>query len=230
MRVADTLFVIPARGGSKGIPRKNILPLAGKPLVLYSVDLARELTDDAHVVLSTDSPEIADTVRASGLAVDYMRPAELATDTAGTREVILDAMRYADGCGVGYNKICLLQPTSPLRNADDVVRCIELYRPELDMVATVTEADANPYYNCFETDPTSGFLRIAKGDGCLVRRQDAPKAWMLNGAVYIINPESIREMPIGCMMRRLPVEMPKERSVDIDTPLDLRLAEILLKS
>ncbi len=230
MHYSRTLFVIPARGGSKGIPRKNLVELAGKPLVLYSVDVARQLTDDSHIILSTDSEEIADTVHRSGLAVDYMRPAEFATDTAGSREVILDAMRYADSRGIDYDNVCLLQPTSPLRTADDVARCIDLYRPDLDMVATVTEADANPYYNCFEADPKNGFLRIAKGDGCLARRQDAPRAWMLNGAVYVINPDSIRRMPIGKMMRRMPVEMPKERSVDIDSPLDLLLAELLLKS
>ncbi len=223
-----TLFVIPARGGSKGLPRKNILPLAGKPLVMYAVDVARELAPDSMIILSTDSEDIADTVRGYGLPVPYMRPAELATDTAGSREVVLDAMRYADGQGIAYDNVCLLQPTSPLRTADDVRRCINLYRPDLDMVTTVKEVSANPYFNCFETDPESGCLRIAKGDGCLERRQDAPKAWELNGAVYVINPASIRAMPFGRMMRRMPVEMPVERSVDIDSRLDWIIAEHLL--
>ena len=150
--ITDTLVIIPARGGSKGIPGKNIRPLAGKPLILYTVDLARQLFPDTHIILSTDSEQIAITARTAGLPVNYMRPPELATDNAPTRDALLHAMDWADTHGIPYKKICLLQPTSPLRTADDILRCIDRYTPDIDMVTTVRPAATNPYYNCYETD------------------------------------------------------------------------------
>ena len=230
MKSTDTLYIIPARGGSKGIPGKNIKPLAGKPLLLYSIDVARELAPDSHIILSTDSQEIADTARSYGLPVDYMRPPELASDTSGSREVVIDAMDYADAHGIKYNNVCLLQPTSPLRTADDVRTALTLYRNDVHMVVSVCEVVANPYYNCFETDSESGFLHISKGDGNLTRRQDAPPAWEFNGAVYIINPEAIRSLTFAEMDRRLPMVMPRERSVDIDSMLDWTIAETILSN
>lgn len=224
------LYIIPARGGSKGIPRKNVRPLAGKPLIAYSIDVARELCDDpARIILSTDDGAIADTARALGLPVDYMRPASLATDTAGSREVMLDAMDWADSRGTRYDCVVLLQPTSPLRTADDVRAALRLYSPEVDMVVSVEPAACNPYYNCFETD-SEGFLHISKGDGLLTRRQDAPPAWTYNGAVYVINPESLRAMPMGAFGRRVPSPMPSERSLDLDTPRDWVVAETLMST
>lgn len=228
MKSTDTLYIIPARGGSKGIPGKNIRPLAGKPLLLYSIEVARELAPDSHILLSTDSEEIAEVGRKAGLTVDYMRPDSFATDTAGSREVIIDAMDYADSAGIRYCNVCLLQPTSPLRTPDDIRGALALYRPELDMVVSVCEVAANPYYNCFEPDPATGYLHISKGEGKFVRRQDAPPAWEFNGAVYIINPEAIRAKKFSEMDRRLPYPMPRERSVDIDTLLDWTLAETIL--
>lgn len=223
------LYIIPARGGSKGIPHKNIKPLAGKPLIVYSIEAARAAgAPDSHILLSTDDPEIAEVARAAGLPVPFMRPAELATDTSGSREVILDAMDRADAAGLDYDCVVLLQPTSPLRTSDDIIRALEHYSPEVDMVVTVKEASSNPYYNCFETDPSTGCLHISKGDGLYTRRQDAPRAWEFNGAVYVINPASIREMPLGAFPRRIPVEMPRERSIDLDTPLDWTVAELLM--
>lgn len=225
-----SLYIIPARGGSKGIPGKNIKPLNGKPLICYSIDVARQLADDSHIILSTDDEKIANVARDYGLPVEYIRPAELATDTAGSREVILDAMKWADSKGIEYDKVVLLQPTSPLRNLEDVVKCEQLYTPDIDMVVSVTPARCNPYYNCFETDPQTGMLHISKGDGTLTRRQDAPPAWEYNGAVYVINPDSIRRLPMGKFTRRVPVEMPVERSLDLDTPMDWALMELMMKS
>lgn len=225
----DTLFIIPARGGSKGIPHKNVKPLAGRPLIHYTIDVARELAPDSHILLSTDSDEIAATAEATGLPVKYRRPARLATDTAGSREVMLDAMDWADSQGVKYKNVCLLQPTSPFRTADDVERCLSAYTPDLDMAVSVVEASTNPYYNCFEADEATGLLHISKGDGQLVRRQDAPQAWEYSGAVYVINPESLRAMPMGSFPRRRGVEMDRSRAIDLDTPLDWVVAETIMK-
>lgn len=224
------LYIIPARGGSKGIPHKNIKPLAGRPLIAYSIDVARELCPEQdRIILSTDDPAIADTARSLGLKVDYMRPADLATDSSGSREVMLDAMDWADARGIVYDCIVLLQPTSPLRTADDVRAALELYTSQLDMVVSVEPAACNPYYNCFETD-ADGFLHISKGDGLLTRRQDAPPAWTYNGAVYVINPQSLRAMPMGSFGRRVPSPMPAERSIDLDTPRDWAVVEAIMST
>lgn len=225
------LYIIPARGGSKGIPHKNIKPLGGRPLIAYTIDAARAAgAPDSHILLSTDNPAIADTARAQGLEVPYMRPAALATDTAGSREVILHAMDYADGAGIEYDCVVLLQPTSPFRAPSDILGALAMYSPDIDMVVSVKEASANPYYNCFEADPATGYLHVSKGDGLIIRRQDAPRAMEYNGAVYVINPASLRAMPMGAFPRRVPFEMPPRRSIDLDTPLDWAVAEAILAS
>ena len=226
----NPIYIIPARGGSKGIPHKNIKLLAGRPLLAYTIDVARKPCDEPQrIILSTDDPAIAETARGLGLPVPYMRPAELATDTAGSREVMLDAMAWADAQGIGYDAVVLLQPTSPLRTAADVRAAMELYTPEADMVVSVEAAACNPYYNCFET-AADGTLRISKGDGLLTRRQDAPEAWTFNGAVYVINPASLRAMPMGAFPRRIPSVMPAERSIDLDTPRDWVVAEAIMST
>lgn len=226
---SSTLYIIPARGGSKGIPRKNIKLLGGRPLIHYSIDVARQLAPDSHIIVSTDDKEIADVARLTGLPVDYMRPATLATDTAGSREVIIDAMDYADRRGIRYDRVCLLQPTSPLRTADDVRKCLQRYSPDIDMVVSVVDVDANPYYNCFEPDPETGFLHISKGDGLYVRRQDAPPAWRYSGAVYVINPVSIRQMALGEMPRKTGCPTDAAHCIDLDTPLDWEVAETIIR-
>lgn len=223
-----SLYIIPARGGSKGIPRKNIKPLAGTPLIHYSIAVARALADDNHIIVTTDDEEIAQVARETGLPVPYMRPAHLATDTAGSREVILDAMDYADAMGIEYDNVVLLQPTSPLRTAEDVENALKLYSSQVDMVVSVVEANANPYYNCFETDATTGYLQVCKGDGNITRRQDAPRVWEYNGAVYVINPQSLRAITMGEFTRKVPCEMPRERSIDLDTPMDWAIAEVVM--
>lgn len=223
-----TLYLIPARGGSKGIPHKNIRPLAGVPLIGYSVAVARELADDADICVSTDDPEIAAVAERMGLRVPFMRPAELATDRSGSYEVMLHALDFYRGRGIDYDTLVLLQPTSPLRRASDVRRALALYTPEVDMVVTVREAASNPYYNCYEAGD-DGFLRISKGDGGYTRRQDAPKCWEYNGAVYVINVESLRRMPMGRFRRRVMCEMDAARSVDLDTELDWLVAERLVQ-
>ena len=221
------LFIIPARGGSKGIPRKNIKSFCGKPLIHYSIEVAMALAPgQRHIIVSTDDEEIRQVAEQTGLKVPYKRPEALGADNVGSREVILDAMDWAEQQGIIFDCVVLLQPTSPLRTLDDVQRTIDAYSPDIDMAVTVTPAACNPYYDCFETSQ-QGYLEISKGEGHYTRRQDAPKAWQFNGAVYAINPDSIRRMPLGEFPRRVPVEMPRERSVDLDTPLDWTIAELL---
>ena len=225
----NPLVIIPARGGSKGIPHKNIKLFGGRPLICWTIDIAKKITDNSHIILSTDDEEIASVAEKEGLPVPYRRPAEYSGDTSGSREVILDAMQYADKQGVDYNCILLLQPTSPFREVADVENALELYNSDTtDMVVSVTEAKSNPYYNCFETDKSTGYLKISKGDGLLTRRQDAPAAWEYNGAVYVINPDSIRKMPLGAFPRRIPSPMEASKSIDLDTPTDWIIGETIL--
>lgn len=222
-----SLVIIPARGGSKGIPHKNIKPLCGKPLIHYTIDVARALVDDEFICVSTDDADIIKVTEDYGLKVPFVRPAELATDTAGTYEVLLHALDFYEKKGYTFDNIILLQNTSPLRQAQHVKEALALYRNDIDMVVSVTEVACNPYYNCFEEDE-KGYLRISKGEGNITRRQDAPKAWEYNGAIYIINPSSLKEMTLGQFKKRVKYIMPRECSVDLDTPFDWKVAELIL--
>ncbi len=134
------LYIIPARGGSKGIPHKNIAPLAGRPLIAYTIDAALEAQQQTggYILVSTDDDNIAAAAENCGIKVGYRRPPELATDTAGSRETIIHAMDWADARGIVFDSVVLLQPTSPLRNAADIMATIKAYDndPQADMALT----------------------------------------------------------------------------------------------
>lgn len=222
-----TLVIIPARGGSKGIPHKNIKPLGGKPLICRAIDNARAVADDTDICVSTDDAEIIRTVEDYGLKVPFVRPDYLASDTAGTYEVLLHALDFYEKLGRHYDIVLLLQPTSPFRRDEDIRSALNLYSPDIDMVVSVKPAAANPYYNCFEED-ADGFLCHSKGDGKYVRRQDAPAAWEYNGAIYVINPDSLKRSPLSRFRHVRKVIMDDLHSLDLDTPLDWKIAELLL--
>ena len=141
-KLTDTLFVIPARGGSKGLPGKNIKDLCGKPLIAYSIDVARAFADDEHICVSTDSEEIKRVVEDYGLTVPFIRPAYLATDTASSNDVLIHAVNYFEMLGREYKRLVLLQPTSPLRSIEDVSGSLTLYSDDIDMVVSVTKSHA----------------------------------------------------------------------------------------
>ena len=170
------LVVIPARGGSKGIPHKNIKPLAGKPLIYYTIDVARQIVSDDDICVTTDNAEIIDCVENYGLKVPFVRPSELATDTASTYDVLLHALNFYEQQGKHYDAMLLLQNTSPFRTSDQVKEALKLYSNDIDMVVSVKECSANPYYCVFEEN-SEGFLNISKGKGNITRRQDAPKVY-----------------------------------------------------
>ena len=142
-----TLFIIPARGGSKGIPGKNVRLFAGKPLLSYSIDLARQFAADADICLSTDDDAIAGVAEGMGLHLPFRRPPELSTDTASSEEVIRHALDFYTSRGNSYDNIVLLQPTSPLRQAFHVKEALALYSPDIDLVLSVKLAEANPYFD-----------------------------------------------------------------------------------
>ena len=162
----NVLVIIPARGGSKGIPHKNIKELGGKPLICYSIDVARLLTNDENICVTTDDEAIIKVVSDYGLKVPFKRPDHLATDTCGSDEVIRHAYQFYKNQGRQYDVILLLQPTSPFRRIEDLRKSLAIYDDSLDMVVSVKETSANPYYNCYEED-ADGFLIVSKGDGSL---------------------------------------------------------------
>ena len=220
------LYLIPARGGSKGIPHKNIKPLNGKPLIQYSIEVARELADDADICLSTDDPQIKAVAEGLGLKVPFIRPDYLASDTAGTSDVIVHALDFYALEGKEYDVVVLLQPTSPLRTVQDVKACLAMYTHEYDMVTTVKESSVSAVL-CREN--SEGYLEQVIG-GNNVRRQDAEKLYEYNGAVYVINAKAVKEKGLGGFSKIKKCVMAEENSVDIDTILDWLLIETILKN
>lgn len=223
-----SLFLITARGGSKGIPHKNIKPLNGKPLIYYAIDVARQFVGDTDICVSTDGDDIIKTVEDYGLIVPFKRPDELASDTAGSYEVILHAIKFYEDRGIHYDNVVLLQPTSPFRTKEDVEGCMAKYDNGCDMVVSVKPASANPYYDIFEVD-SKGHLVISKGDGKITRRQEAPKCYEYNGAVYVINIDSLKAQHMNDFQRIRFYEMSEIHSVDLDTMLDWKYAELLIQ-
>ena len=221
------LVVIPARGGSKGIPHKNIKLLCGKPLIYYSIDVARQFTSDENICVTTDDAEIISVVEQHGLKVPFVRPAELATDTCGSNEVIQHAYQFFADKGILYDAIVLLQPTSPFRKVEFLKEAVALYDDSIDMVTSVRPAACNPYYDGFE-DNTEGLLVVSKGDGLIERRQDAPNVWQQNGSIYVINPQSLMDKGLSRFTRIRKYAMPELYSVDIDNPFDWKVAEIVI--
>lgn len=222
------LVVITARGGSKGIPKKNIKLLNGKPLIQYSIDIAKTIADKKDICFTSDSDEIIEIAKNLGLKIPYKRPDELATDTANSQDVILHALdTYERINNKTYDAIILLQPTSPFRTLKQVQDCIKLYNNSIDMVVSTKLATANPYYNLYEED--NGFL-IPSKEGNYTRRQDCPKVWEFNGAIYIINTTSLRSEKMNAFSKIKKYSMSEQTSIDIDTPLDWKIAEFYIEN
>lgn len=222
------LTIIPARGGSKGIPHKNIKPLNGKPLIYYTIDNARAICADEEICVSTDDSDIIKCVENYGLKVPFVRPAELATDTAGTYEVLLHALDFYEKQGKKYDVVLLLQNTSPFRTSQHVKEALNLYKSDIDMVVSVNETKTNPYYNCFE-DNEDGFLKKTLDSNMITRRQDAPVTYEFNGAIYVINAEQLKKIPLGKFTRRIKYVMDDLHSVDLDNMIDWKFAEFIIK-
>ena len=225
MKLQDTLFVITARGGSKGLPGKNIKDLCGKPLIAYSIDVAREFVDDENICVSTDSEDIRDVVEKYGLKVPFLRPGCLATDSASSNDVLAHAVRFYKNLGREYKKICLLQPTSPLRSVDDVQGSLDLFSEDVDMVVSVVKSHA-PAVLCVDDD--NGFVQLVYNKNA-EGRQQLKEMYEFNGAVYVINVESLIEKGMKNFSRKVKYVMSKEHSIDIDDIYDFKLVESMMK-
>ncbi|RDV16126.1 acylneuraminate cytidylyltransferase family protein [Pontibacter diazotrophicus] len=221
----DFLFLITARGGSKGLPGKNIKPLYGRPLLSYTLDAAKAVSSPEHICVSTDDEAIAAVVRDAGIPVPFMRPQELATDTATTEQVLIHAIQFYESQGVNYDYVVILQPTSPLRTGQHIQEALNTITPDTEMIVSVKETDANPYYVLVEEDE-EGILRKSK-EGHFTRRQDCPKVYELNGAIYIINVDKLKQKGLTQLNRQKYV-MDKMASIDIDDELDFSLVELVI--
>lgn len=219
------LVVIPARGGSKGVPRKNIKELNGKPLLHYTIEAALSIFDKEIVCVSTDDNEIKQCAEAAGLKVPFLRPDELATDTAGTYEVLLHAVSFYENLGYYPDTLILLQPTSPFRNYKHISEAISSYNSTLDMVVSVKETKSNPYYVLFEEN-NLGYLEKSKM-ATFTRRQDCPRVWEYNGAIYVINISRLKKASLANFDKVKKYVMDEYSSHDIDTLFDWKIAELI---
>lgn len=222
------LGVIPARGGSKGLPGKNLHLLAGKPLIGWTIDAARAAHSVDAVVVSTDDEEIARVAVELGAEVPFVRPAELATDDAPMVDAVLHALDALAGMERAYAQVVLLQPTSPLRTGAHIDAASELLRISgAEAVVSVTETEHSPSWS--NTLPPDGRMgAFIRPEVVGVRRQDLPLYYRLNGAIYLIDVETLRRKRAFVGDFAVAYVMPRDASVDIDTLVDLEYAEFLL--
>jgi CMP-N-acetylneuraminic acid synthetase len=208
------------------VPGKNLRLLGGKPLIVHTIEQALAHPDCDQVFVSTDDEEIGRTALAAGALVPFLRPAELATAEAAKLPVIEHLVKHAESSGPAVTRIVDLQPTSPLRNLADISATMALLDDGTDCATTAAHAEDNPYFNLVEADG-DGFIRLSKGmAGTIVTRQSAPPVYALNGAVYVWHSSTLSKGVLGGRTR-LHI-MPRERSIDIDTMLDFRIAELLM--
>jgi len=220
------LAIIPARGGSKRVPKKNIRLLTGKPLIAYTIETALKSRYLNRIVVSTEDEEIARISKKYGAEV-VKRPQKLATDRAKTIDAIFHVLSILKEEHYNPQVVVLLQPTSPLRTENDIDKAIKLFlSKKVDSVISVCEAEHSPYWD-FRIN-SDGFLEpFIKSQYLHKRHQDIPKIYSPNGAVYIAKPKTLYKYKTFCCKKTFPYSMPVERSIDIDTEIDLMLAELI---
>ena len=218
-----TLALIPARGGSNGIPRKNIRLLAGKPLIAWSIQAALACPEIERVVVSTDDAEIAEISRRWGAEVPFMRPAELAQDDSPSMDTVLHALRQLPQ----FDAVVLLQPTSPLRTKADIQGCLAMAATEqARCIVSISEPASSPYW-MFTLEQNGSLSKLISAPE-VTRRQDLSPAYAINGALYYAQTGWLRANKNFLTAETLGYVMPPEKSLDIDTPLDWKIAELLL--
>jgi N-acylneuraminate cytidylyltransferase len=216
------LALVPARGGSKGIPDKNRVRLGGRPLIAWTIEAAGAARTIDRVVVSTDDARLALLASGCGAEVPFLRPKELARDDTPTMPVVMHAIDT-----LGWDDVVvLLQPTSPLRTAEDVDACVEIFLDSGRPVVSVTVADPPPQHMIVRDG--DGIAPLLGGLPAGGRRQDLPPVFALNGAVYVADAAWLREHGTFVAAQTRVYEMPRERSVDIDDAFDLRVAEAMI--
>lgn len=226
----QVLAIIPARGGSKSIPRKNVIPIAGKPLIAWTIESALRSQQLERVIVSTDDMEIARIAREWGAEVPFMRPTTLAQDDTPGIAPILHAIEWlAQYQAYQPDYVMCLQPTSPLRTTEDIEAAIQLIlQRQTDSVVSVTSVEHHPYWTKKITG--NGYLtNFLDLDRLYTRRQDLPEVYALNGAIYLARRAILLKQQIWYTDTTSAYVMPQERSLDVDTRWDLYLTELILK-
>lgn len=229
MTAPRVLGLVVARGGSKGLPRKNVLPLGGRPLIAWTIDAARAARALTRAIVSSEDAEILASAREAGGETPFVRPTAFATDTASSFEVALHALDWlAEHEGWHAEVLVLLPATAPLRRAHHIDAAVAtlLADPALEAVVAVTEADYPPYWMLTAEHGRLAWL-FPEG-GRVDRRQDLPPAFRPNGSIYAVRVAALREQRTFYPRATAPYVMAREESVNIDTALDFRLAEMLL--
>lgn len=224
------LGIIPARGGSKGVPRKNIKLLNGKPLLVYTAEAALAAKLLSRVVLNTEDAEIAEVGRACGLEVPFMRPCELAEDATPMLPVVQHTIRWFERHGETFDAVCLLQPTNPLRRVDDIDACIELLAAsDADAVVTIRGVphEYNPHWVYVERADKSLVLSTGEANP-IARRQELPPAYIREGSVYVTRRDVLMKGNSFYGARLLGYEVDTARSVNIDDAEDWTRAKEIL--
>ena len=217
------IFIIPARGGSKGLKNKNIKLLNGKPLIYYTLKEVKKITNFKNVFLSTDSIKIKNIAEKAGLNVPKLRSKNISGDNASLEDVINHSLDlYSDK---NFEYIVVLQPTSPLRKAKHIMDAINQINEHTELISSVKVSDSNPYYVLFE-EKNKYLNEIKKGN--YVSRQDCPTVYELNGAIFIINVDLFKKKGYS-KLKKEKFLMKKEYSIDIDDIFDFKFAELLLK-
>lgn len=229
--MSDVLCTICARGGSKGVKNKNIKLLNSKPLIAYTIEQALQSQLFDHVVVSTDSDDIADIATQYSADVFFRRAPELSSDTAGKLDVIRDALLKSE---VHYNKIYAyhvdLDATSPLRHVSDIVESFNQFKANNNSnLITAMPSRRSPYFNLVEVDANGRVALSKKLDGTVVRRQDAPKSYDMNASIYIWTRDALLNQPSLFSETTGLYVMPEERSIDIDAEVDLEFVEFLMR-
>jgi CMP-N-acetylneuraminic acid synthetase len=235
MTVQPMLAVIPARGGSKGLPGKNIRPLAGLPLIAHSILFARMCAAIDECIISTESPEIEECALAYGGKVPFLRPIELAQDATPMIPVLQHALQEAERInGCTYRSVLLLDPTSPGRLPADVTKALEILQEDATCVGVVgvSEPHFNPRYVCVEE--RNGYLGLAfPSEAHFVRRQDVPPVYRINATLYLWKRDYLRNAPIAPFAtdaKHKMLVLPEARAIHIDSLEDFQLASILIES
>lgn len=221
-----------ARGGSKGLPGKNIRPLAGKPLIAWAIDAARAVDRVSRVIVSTDSEEIAAAARDAGADVPFVRPAELARDDSPEWLVWRHALTYLRTTDGAYpDALLVVPPTAPLRAREDLDLCLDEFATgRADVVITVSDAHRSPYFNMVAVAPDGAVRLVIPPETQVTRRQDVPTVYDMATVGYAASPAFVMESAGIFAGRVRHVRVPAERALDIDTELDFRIAECLLAS
>lgn len=219
-----------ARGGSKGLPGKNILPFAGKPLIAWSIEHARAVKRIQRVIVSTDSPEIAAVATESGAEVPFIRPTELALDDSPEWLAWRHALNFLyESDGYFPEMMVSVPTTSPLRSPQDIDNCIDVYeKGGADVVVTVTNAHRSPFFNMVKENQDGTVQLVIPPQSTFSRRQDVPTVYDMTTVAYVVRPEFVMAQQSVFEGRVRAVHVPLERAVDIDTLTDFKLAEFFL--